>query len=241
MLTVSGASIMRFKADLQIHTVCSDGKSTGEDVVRHALIKGVRIVAPTDHNTFKGYKIVREAVEKINASMIVIAGNEVRTDLGELIILCENPLPDEIVPRRAVELIDFAHERNCIVYAPHPYDPLRLGVKDMIRKLEIDAIEIFNASAPPWSNKKAYKTAKEMGRTMLANSDAHVPDFIGSAYNIIEIENLRAEDVLEEIRKNRVIPVPGRPSLVAYIKDALHSIALRMNKNYPRELCSRSR
>ncbi|MEZ0289894.1 MAG: PHP-associated domain-containing protein [Sulfolobales archaeon] len=222
--------MISLKADLQIHTICSDGKSTGEDVVRQALIRGLRIIAPTDHNTFRGYELVRRAAESISASMIIVPGNEVKTDLGELIVLCGEAYRDELIPRSAYDLIDFAHANNCVVYAPHPYDPLRLGVRDYVKSLRIDGVEIFNASAPPWSNRKAYRVARELNVALLANSDAHVPEFIGTAYNIVDVEDLTVEEVLESIRKRKIRPVPGRPSIYAYLKDLAHSVRLRLRK-----------
>lgn len=221
---------MRIRADLQIHTVCSDGASTGDDVVWRALVKGLRAVAVTDHNTFRGYWLVKRAVERLGAHLVVVPGNEVRTDLGELVILCHEPLEDERVPREALELIDYAHENNCIVYAPHPYDPLRLGVGDNIYRLRIDAIEVFNASAPPWSNRKARRRAEELGLPMLANSDAHVPSFIGSAHNIVEVGSIDTEDILKSIVSGKTSPVASRPSLRAYIEDIIHSIRLRTGR-----------
>jgi predicted metal-dependent phosphoesterase TrpH len=230
---------MKIRADLQLHTLCSDGSSDGDAVVRRALIKGLRAVAPTDHNTFRGYYIVKKAVDKINADLLVIPGNEVKTDLGELIILCYEPHNDEKIPKRAFELIDYAHENNCIVYAPHPYDPMRLGVRDNINRLRIDAVEVFNASAPPWSNKKALKKALELGLPMLANSDAHVPEFIGSAHNIINVDEISIEEVFRNIKMKNVWPVAKRPSIYAYIKDLFHSIRLKIS-NVDRSLCYES-
>jgi predicted metal-dependent phosphoesterase TrpH len=223
--------MINVKGDLQIHTICSDGKSSAEDVVYEALKKGLRVIAPTDHNTFRGYYLLRNYLENKNISLIVVPGNEVRTDLGDLIILCREPQDDNKIPREAYSLIDYAHDNNCIVYAPHPYDPLRLGVGDNIKRLKIDAVEIFNASAPPWSNRKALREAKDLGIALLANSDAHIPDFIGSAYNIISLEELTVENVLESIIKKMVSPVGKRPSLIAYLKDLYHSIELRFKKS----------
>ena len=218
------------RGDLHIHTICSDGRSGAEEIVYEALKKSIRILAATDHDTFKGYYLLKRYLENKSISIVLVPGNEVRSDLGDLVILCGEPLDDASIPRRALELVDYAHQNNCVVYAPHPYDPMRLGVGDHVRTLKIDAIEIFNATAPPWSNKKASKTADLLGVTRLANSDAHVPEFVGSAHNIIYVNDLSVEEVLESILRGRVDPVPKRPSIKAYIKDLYHSLELRLKK-----------
>jgi len=53
--------MLKIRADLQIHSICSDGSMDGYDIVRAALLRGLRAIAVTDHNTFSGYKLALEA------------------------------------------------------------------------------------------------------------------------------------------------------------------------------------
>ena len=48
------------KADLHIHTSCSDGQLSPEDVIKLALDKKLKAVAITDHDTFEGYKSAKD-------------------------------------------------------------------------------------------------------------------------------------------------------------------------------------
>lgn len=211
---------IRIKADLHVHTVCSDGSAGGEEIVRAALVRGLRAVAITDHDTFSGYLLVSKAVETMGAGLIVIPGNEVRTNYGDLVILCE-ALPERAAPRDAEELVDFARENSCIVFAPHPYDLRRLGAGDRIRGLRLDAIEIHNTLADPLANWRASRAARELGLPGLSNSDAHIPGFVGAAHNIVAVESLSAGEILESIRRGRVENVKGRPAPHLYLAHAL--------------------
>ncbi|MEM1714034.1 MAG: PHP-associated domain-containing protein, partial [Desulfurococcaceae archaeon] len=58
----------------------------------------------------------------------------------------------------------------------------------------------------------------------LANSDAHILDEIGSAYNLIETSELNISSVLEAIRKNMVKPFFGNPSLKTRLNRLLWSV-----------------
>lgn len=218
---------MRVKADLQIHSVRSDGSMDGDEIVRRALIKGLRIIAVTDHNTFSGYRLAIEAVERIGASIIVIPGNEVRTSQGDLIVLCEKPSEkvERMVGKDPGEVIELSRGEGCISYAPHPFDIRRLGLGEKIYNLDLDAIEIFNPLSDPLSNRKAKKAREKLGIPGLSNSDAHTPHFIGAAYNIIEVSDLKIENILESIRKNTVEPVEGRPGPAAYLAHILRSLS----------------
>ncbi|HWQ18076.1 MAG TPA: PHP domain-containing protein [Sulfolobales archaeon] len=217
--------LLRIKADLQIHSVCSDGSMGGEEIVRRALIRGLRAIAVTDHNTFSGYWLAVRAVERIGASIVVIPGNEVKTSMGDLIVLCEKPSDrvEGMVRRSPEEVIEVSREEGCISYAPHPFDIRRLGLGKKIYGLKLDAIEIFNSLSDPLSNRKAREARERLGLPGLSDSDAHIPSFVGVAHNIIEISDLKVESILESIRKGMVEPVEKRPGPVAYIAHVLRT------------------
>lgn len=207
---------MIVKADLQIHTVCSDGKQDGSTVVRAALLRGIRVLGITDHNTFRGYNLVMKTVAEMGAGIIVVPGNEVRTELGDIIVLCYQPLDDDEVPRSSGELIDYARSNNCFTYAPHPYDFKRLGIGDNVYRVDLHGIEVFNPRAGWIANMKARRAAKDLNKVMLSNSDAHTPGFIGSVFNLVDIEDFSLDSVMESLFKGYVKPVARYPSLKTY-------------------------
>ncbi len=71
---------MTKRADLHIHTCCSDGLDTPEEVVRIAAAKGVDCIAITDHDSVEGVKPAME--EAADLPLEVISGVELSTEWG---------------------------------------------------------------------------------------------------------------------------------------------------------------
>ncbi len=217
------------KADMHIHTSVSDGKPSPGEVVIEALSKGLNVIAVTDHDTFEGALRARKVAVEEGLEVVVVVGAEVRTDAGDILVYCpESPL--DRMPRNPRELADYAHEHDCLVVPAHPFDVRRKGIGELVYELRDawDAIEVFNAMSDPLSNRRAQEAARELGLPGLANSDAHVADAIGSAYNIIRAEEATAEAVLKAIRLGNVTPVPGRPGISALAKTFVWSVERRV-------------
>jgi len=213
------------RADLHIHTTYSDGKNSPKEVIYHAMNIGLNAIAITDHDTFQGAVVGNRIAKSSKLELVVIIGIEVRTDKGDVLVYCDHPID---VPRNVDMLIDKARVENCIVVPAHPYDLRRFGVGDEIFNYRWDAIEVFNASSSSRANKKALRAAKILGLPGLANSDAHILDFIGVAYNEIQASSNSIDDILEAVRKGKVKPIAGRPSISSYAKYAYWSIARKV-------------
>lgn len=216
---------MLVKADMHIHSTYSDGRGSPRDIVFYARYKGLQVIAITDHDTFQGALIARKETSKYGNELIVIIGNEVRSDKGDVLIYCYEPID---TPRQLGLLIDYAHENNCLVVPAHPFDTWRSGIGDSIYEYHgWDAIEVWNASASRGANKKAYKVAKELGLPGLANSDAHIVEYIGVAYTVIEVDELDIDSVFKAIRTNRIKPRFGYPPFKDFLKKIIWSIYRR--------------
>jgi transcription antitermination factor NusB len=57
-------------ADLHVHTSCSDGTLSPEDVVREASRVGIHTIAITDHDTVAGVKIAQECASKYDIYVV---------------------------------------------------------------------------------------------------------------------------------------------------------------------------
>ncbi|MEP1150111.1 MAG: PHP domain-containing protein [Balneola sp.] len=68
---------MPAKVDLHIHTTCSDGQLSPEEVLKLASQKNLKAVAITDHDTFEGYKLAKPFAEEYDIELI--PGVEVTT------------------------------------------------------------------------------------------------------------------------------------------------------------------
>ena len=169
---------------MHIHSTYSDGKHSPKEILYQAIDIGLNVIAITDHNTFQGaiagYRIAKNSA----LELVVIIGIELRTDKGDVLVYCDHPID---TPRNLELLLDKARSENCIVVPAHPYDLRRYGIGDDIYNYKWDAIEVFNASSTTGANKKALRAAKILGVPGLANSDAHILEFIGAAYNVIDV------------------------------------------------------
>ncbi|MEM1627969.1 MAG: PHP domain-containing protein [Desulfurococcaceae archaeon] len=215
------------KADLHIHSIYSDGKGSPIEILHTSMSKNIGIISITDHDTFEG-SIKARALSKNKELPLVILGIEMRTDKGDILVYCINQVN---LPKRLDDLIDKAHDENCLIVPAHPFDIFKLGIGDEIFNYrDWDAIEIWNATASKGSNYEAIRAAKLLEKPGIANSDAHVLEAIGVAHTIIEIDDLKPELVLEAIRKNNVRPIFGTLSTKTYAKMLAWGLERRIRK-----------
>ncbi len=216
------------RGDLHLHSTHSDGKASPKEILVVLLEKGLDIAVVTDHDTFEGSVRLARLVKSGGYELVPLLGAEIRTDAGDVLVYCVEKTLSRI-PRRVEELVDHAREEGCVTVAAHPFDVRRHGVGERIYDVDFDAIEVFNAMADPLANRRAEEAARRLGKPGLANSDAHVPDVIGSAFNLIEAEP-EPGAVLRAIREGRVKPVPGRPGPMGYMRSVVWSIERRLRR-----------
>lgn len=228
---------IKMRADLHTHTIYSDGKGTPEEVIINALNRGIGILSITDHDTFRGSLKALDFIKSNDLfrknDFIFIIGNEVRTVDGDVLVLCMEYPGTDLVPKSIPELIDWASMNNCVTAPAHPYDVLRHGIGDKVRKYRWHAVEVFNAGALPIFNWRAAKVARELGLPGLANSDAHVPDLVGVAYTVFDVDELTVESVFKALLNNYVKAVAHYPGPELIIKRLSWSINRRLRRINP--------
>jgi predicted metal-dependent phosphoesterase TrpH len=187
-------------ADLHFHTCYSPDASTQPKTIVERLNQNatIKTLAITDHNTREGYEKVKELAEPYE-DLIIIPGVEISAEEGEIILLGINELPPK--PWKTQNLTDYAHANNALAVAPHPYRGL--GLKDQIRNLNIDAIEILNAITSPELNRKAEQLARTQGLPGVAGSDVHAQGDPWNVYTEINAEP-DLDEILRAIRKGSV-------------------------------------
>ncbi|MCC7353734.1 MAG: PHP domain-containing protein, partial [Anaerolineae bacterium] len=132
-----------WKVDLHCHTRHSRDSLT-EPVKLLAAIrsKGLDKVAITEHNNLRGALALHAL-----APELVIVGEEIRTQKGELIAY----FVTEEVPRglSLEETIARLRAQGAVISVPHPCDALRgsaIGEANLLAIIEqVDAVEIWNA------------------------------------------------------------------------------------------------
>ncbi len=171
--------------DIHLHTIFSDGINSPAEMA--AQVKRLKIdgFAITDHNTVRGIKVAKEAAKKLKLTFI--PGIEVSAREGHVLGLFVN----ENIPKglSAVETVERIHVQGGIAIAAHPYDHFRESVKDLVRRVKFDYIEVYNTRAPflP-DNWKAMRVAKELGIKGTAASDAHAIEEVG--YGTVYVKSL---------------------------------------------------
>jgi len=198
---------MPFKIDLHTHSFFSgDGVSSPEDMVAAAREKGLHGFAITDHNTCEAvtYFLEKDFMREDGSAVdnfLIIPGVEVTTAEGHL--LCIGATLPYLKGRPAREVCDLIHERGGLAIPPHPYDLFRAGIRfSTLEKLPVDAIEVFNAATTLRRyNRYAFRYAQLRGLPMTAASDAHHEAAIGTAYTILNTDELSVRSVLSQIVK----------------------------------------
>ncbi len=188
------------RADLHIHTKYSrdasqQPKTIVEKLNAHPTLNAIAI---TDHNTIQG-NLEAQKLAEAYPDILVIPGVEISTEEGEIIILGITGLPPK--PWNAENIIDFAKANNGLTIAPHPYRGV--GIGDMARQLELDAIEVLNGITEPDLNRQAEVLARTMRLPGVAGSDAHDDKDSWNACTEVQA-SLDVGDILKAIRKGRV-------------------------------------
>ena len=190
------------RADLHTHTRRSpDGLTSPRAFVQRCLARSLTHVAVTDHNTIAGaHDIAANAAGRIT----VIIGEEVSTAAGELIGL----FLDQHVPAglSLLETVERIHAQGGLVMAPHPFDPLRPGIRQAgLRAISeaVDVVEGYNGRALLGRfDHVARRWAEEHNRPVGLGSDAHLeseldrsmmelPDFYGPDELLIALRKAR--------------------------------------------------
>ncbi len=201
---------MAFNIDLHTHTFFSgDGVSSPEDLIASARAKGLHGIAITDHNTCDS---ITYALEKglMRADgmpvddFLILPGVEITTDEGHLLCIGTTlPQAEQLKGRHAREVCELIHEHGGLAIPPHPYDLFRAGIRfSTLETLPVDAIEVFNAATTLHRyNRYAFKYASERGLPMTAASDAHHAAAVGTAYTIMNCQELSVKALLAQIVK----------------------------------------
>jgi predicted metal-dependent phosphoesterase TrpH/glycosyltransferase involved in cell wall biosynthesis len=202
-------------ADLHMHTDHSHDCSVPVPaLLDHAERIGLGAIAITDHNVFSGAQEAAELAR--DRELIVIPGEEVKTDAGEVIGLF---LRGEIPRGMSMgETLAAIREQGGVVYLPHPFDRLHTipDATTLHRHLaEIDVFEVFNARLLfETMNDEALRFARKYNLTMGAGSDAHVLQGVGTG-----LVRLRAFETPQEFLISlRTAEILRRPKSLLYLQ-----------------------
>jgi len=201
--------------DLHMHTEHShDCAVPVAELLDYAQTQGLGAIAITDHNVFGG---AQEAVELARGrKLVVIPGEEVKTDSGEVIgLFLKKEIPRGMAMQDTIAAI---REQNGVVYLPHPFDRLHSipDARTLHRFLaDIDVFEVYNARLLfEGFNDESLRFARKYNLTMGAGSDAHVLQGVGTG-----LVRMRAFETPEEFLWSlRSAEILRRPKSLVYLQ-----------------------
>ncbi len=196
---------MQIKADLHVHTTYSkDSLITPKDLVYYSKKRGLTAVAVTDHNQLEGARKIAKETD-----FLIIPGMEVSSSDGHIVALNVQELI--LKGLSAVDTVERIHKAGGVAVACHPYVYFKGCLRDNVCAT-FDAIEVINARAFPFKSsvKKAEQTAKNLGLSRVAGTDAHYGPQIGYAYTVIEVAEPSVEAITKAIVKGDCQPF-GKP------------------------------
>src|SRR5216117_1791790 len=237
---------MPFNFDLHTHSFFSgDGVSSPEDLIAAAKAKGLHVIAMTDHNTCDAVTYMLEkGLMRIDGQpvdgFLVLPGVEITTADGHL--LCIGAELPFMKGKPAREVCEVIHQRGGLAIPPHPYDLFRAGIRfAVLETLAIDALEVFNAATTLRRyNTFAFGYAQLRGLPMTAASDAHHAAAVGTAYTILNCQELSVNYALTQIVKSNELNQRYQTPRDSLRKTWNNWLRLRRRKRIP-ELAAKDR
>jgi predicted metal-dependent phosphoesterase TrpH len=209
------------KIDFHIHTNFSvDALNSPEEVVSSAISKGIECICVLDHGKVEGaLEALSFASEK---PILVIPCIEINSKEGDIVGF--NIKENIANGFSAKETIKKINQLGGMAIIAHPFAWPK-NFKGKLEKFIIEnkdlffAIEVLNASAPDWVNKKALQLAQKFDLPFTAGSDAHEASFIGKAFLEISRNCRTAQEILEEIKKRNALVKGEKVSFLARVKN----------------------
>ena len=171
--------------NLHMHTTCSDGSNSYDEMVDASVDKGLTFLAVTDHWFCPG------TIAKCMAEtrLVCFPGQEVTENIHILAIGIHEEIPNDIILKEVVKRI---HEQGGIAIASHPYRPGEEYSQNMLLNSGLDAMECNK-----YQNKLLPYDTGDM--PCVYNSDAHNTIAIGLGPAMITACDIKIETI-EDLR-----------------------------------------
>lgn len=179
-----------------------DSRLSIEEAIKDAKTLNLDGICITDHDDL-GLRPLAEDLSKKH-DILIFVGVEIYTLDGDILCYGIDKMPKERLS--AEETIDYVHKLGGVCIAAHPYRHNNRGVKDLIKTLDLDAIEVYNGRTDDLSNEKAYHVADKLGLAMTGSSDAHTPGEIGNYLTVFTDDIKTEEDFIRAISLGRMKP-----------------------------------
>lgn len=161
------------RAVTHIHTCHSwDSRMSPRALADRLVGAGIEVAMVTDHDSFGGALELRALVRENGLALRVPVAAEIRTELGDVIVVFEDGTPPPIESLKTWDrLRDTVRDLGGLIWLPHPYRS-----HDRVEELAeaSDVVEVFNSRCGPEANSRAADLCKRHGRVRGFGSDAHL-------------------------------------------------------------------
>lgn len=217
------------KADYHIHSNCSDGNASVEDILQYVEENtDLNVIAIADHDTIEGALLAKKLKEEKNYRFDVIVGEEISTIDGHIVGLF---LSTKIEPgRSAGETVDEIKKQGGIAIASHPFQHIKFSNEKMVSmdgigskklfdlRFDLDGVETVNAT-PTLIDENIGVTAMNRAVLRLSElgaSDAHILEAIGMGYTAFQGQT--AGDFRQAVLTRQTQAIYGHWTILALIK-----------------------
>jgi predicted metal-dependent phosphoesterase TrpH len=191
--------MMKFKLDLHVHSANSgDNDADPEETIVCAIERGLHGITFTEHYSYEASEPVELLKEKYAKQILILRGVEFSAAEGHCLVFGVNTdkLAMKYAPIR--DVVAKVHEAGGVAIPSHPYRSIN-SIGDLVRTLDLCAIEGFNGCNMNAFNEKALDAAREMNISFTGGSDAHASKEVGSCYT--EFMDLVTPDNFIELLK----------------------------------------
>lgn len=192
---VPGKSI----GNLHMHTTCSDGKNSYEEMVQKALSLKFSFMAVTDH-VYGGSAPCEDVIQKCRDEkrLLCIPGMEVTGRVHLVAIGIQKSIDPNLPVKRQVEEI---HRQGGIAIAAHPFRMETPYTEAELFETQMDAIECRDI---PEDKKAAFfEKIRERSISCVSNSDAHDVAAMASRWIICDGRIRSFDDLKTAIKEKR--------------------------------------
>lgn len=224
------------KVDLHNHTRegSIDAVTDPDLLVEIARARGLDGICITEHGKTK--TPLAETLRRRHG-FLVLAGMEVSTELGDLLVFGVDAIPRQLITARQVR--EFVAAKGGVVVAAHPYrwdlSPKPwIGPRDPDLTIEkalaaplvtlVDAMEAANGWATTLDVEFTCEVARRAGLAVTGGSDAHGPNEIGRCFTVFEDDIRDESDLVRALKSGRfsaedVRPEDERGPVKYYLRD----------------------
>jgi histidinol phosphatase-like PHP family hydrolase len=174
------------KIDLHVHTrersTCA--RSSEDEQIQAAIAVGLDAIVITDHHAFVPPQRLVE-LNRQYAPFRVFGGIEITSDGEDFLVVGVHHPALESSAWKYPALHAFIRERGGWIGLAHPYR-YRPGINVDLDQFPPDAIEIYSANTPANATDLICSLAARHRLALLANSDAHTTERLGTYYNYLD-------------------------------------------------------